>query len=199
MNRISLSEKAHHIIREYLQPGNRAIDATIGNGHDTVFLAQHVGTNGHVFGFDIQQEAIKSTHDRLAGSGLLSITTLFKTCHSKMAENIPKQHRRGIKAIMFNLGYLPGSDKSIITHAETSLLAFNAACNMLASSGILTILVYPDHPGGADEMDSLFDWLNDLDRLRFCYSIIDSKIPYSNGPRLICITAVDARQSHSFA
>ena len=65
MQRISLLNTAHNSIKKVLHPGDIAIDATIGNGHDTLFLVEQVYPSGLVFGFDIQQIAIESTKEKI--------------------------------------------------------------------------------------------------------------------------------------
>ncbi len=174
MSRISLAEKAHQIITRHLFPGDTAIDATLGNGHDTRFLARRVGPNGHVFGFDIQQQAILSTTKRLSNLSLLSQVVLTRACHADMAAIVPRHFHRQVQTVMFNLGYLPGADKSMITQPKTTLAALNAAVGLLAGKGLLTVVAYPGHSGGDVEARSVFDWLNQLDQQRFTISTLYS-------------------------
>ena len=159
-NRVSLTTKAHNIIQKYLATGDYAIDATVGNGHDTLFLSKQIGMDGRVFGFDIQQQALDSTLSKLESEHDNDNTQLFHVSHSNMEQQIPAEYHKKIKAIMFNLGYLPGSDKSVITHSDSTLLALNQSINLLAPSGIITITAYPGHQGGAEETRQIMQWCN---------------------------------------
>ncbi len=184
MNRISLPETAHQIIQKHLHHGAITIDATIGNGHDILFLAQQVGTSGHVYGFDIQPQAIAATTKRLNDALLQQTTTLIQVSHADMSEKIPALHHGFIQAIMFNLGYLPGGDKSLITQTNSTLQALNAAIRLLAEKGVLTIMVYPGHPGGDDEAKEVKHWLDHLDKDRFNVTTVHSTINKASAPRL---------------
>jgi len=171
--RVSLTTKAHNIIQKYLAAGDYAIDATVGNGHDTLFLSKQTGLNGRVFGFDIQQQALDLTLLKLESKQLIN-TELFHVNHSKMEQHIPTQYHRKIKVIMFNLGYLPGSDKSVITRADSTLLALNQSITLLAPSGIITITAYPGHQGGAEETRQIMQWCNCLPTEQYTFQTIYS-------------------------
>ena len=171
--RISLTTKAHNIIQNYLDVGDYAIDATVGNGHDTLFLGKQVGIAGKVFGFDIQQQALDSTLSKLESEHIINIQ-LFHVSHNNMEQHIPTQYYGKINVIMFNLGYLPGSDKSIITHADSTLSALNQSINLLAQSGIITITAYPGHQGGAEETRLIKQWCNHLSTEQYTVQIIYS-------------------------
>ncbi len=157
---LPLPKQAQQLIKKNLSPGDYAIDATVGNGHDTVFLAQQLTPSGQVFGFDIQQQAIDKTRSRLVEHNLETLVTLFQSSHALMAEHIPSNLHGHIKAVMFNLGYLPGSDKSIITHSDTTLAALEAAIALLAENGLITVMVYPGHAGGDTEARAINQWLS---------------------------------------
>lgn len=187
MKRISLSEVSHDIIRSRLQPGGVAIDATLGNGHDTLFLAQCVSEAGHVFGFDIQDQAIQATRQRLQQHNVLACATLLHASHADMFEHVPQAFHGQIQAIMFNLGYLPGADKHIITQTETSLKAIEAACRLLAAQGVMTVMAYPGHAGGDEETECLQQWLNQLEPTQFATEVIFSHHHQESAPRLFVI------------
>ncbi len=184
--RISLTAQAHSIILKHLGSGECAIDATVGNGHDTLFLAQQVGSTGTVFGFDIQQQAIESTQTRVNDNNCSNITQLFQTSHANIAQSIPLNFHGKIKAIMFNLGYLPGSDKSIITQTESTLNALAHAINLLAKPGLLTIAAYPGHSGGKSETDAIKQWLEQLPSDQYSTQTIYSS-EKETAPRLYII------------
>ncbi|WP_031432723.1 class I SAM-dependent methyltransferase [Methylomarinum vadi] len=184
MSRISLPETAHRLIEKRLRNGDIAIDATLGNGHDTLFLARHVGTEGHVYGFDIQSHALDSTRARLTQARLIANVTLFHASHADMVSFIPPEQQGRIQAVMFNLGYLPGSDKTVITRAESTLTALGAACEALAPAGVMTILAYPGHAGGDLETEQVQQWLERLEPSHFHCTIYTSSIDKPGAPRL---------------
>jgi hypothetical protein len=199
MQRISLVNVAHNLIRDKLHSGDIAIDATVGNGHDTVFLVEQVSPSGKVFGFDIQQAAIKSTRAKVESfcrTGEMTRSnaplrpeclTLIQASHADMAEKLPVQYHGKISAIMFNLGYLPGSDKSIITWTESTLTALAIASRMLSGNGILTILAYPGHHGGDQEAIEVKNWCEQLDEEQFGVSIFYSTENKVSAPRLYVV------------
>ena len=145
---------AEELIRQAVEPGARVIDATMGNGYDTQWLAELVGESGHVYGFDIQLEAVNRTRDRLAAAGLEHRATLFHAGHEHIAELVGEP----VDAAVFNLGWLPGTDKALRTRAETTLTAVNAALDKLKEGALMTICIYPGHPEGRDELDRLIAW-----------------------------------------
>ncbi len=169
-------EVARDFIAKHLKAADIAIDATAGNGHDSSFLASRVGPEGHVFCFDIQAEALSNTARRLAAERLDQHVTLIHGDHARLAEHIPFDSRPRIRAIMFNLGYLPGGDKRIITHAASTRAAIHAALTLLPVAGVMSIVSYRGHPGGQAEHDAVAATLAGGDRRYRCM-----KTP-GNGP-----------------
>ena len=187
MKRISLVNVAHDLIEGVLHPGDIAVDATAGNGHDTVFLAGQIGPSGRVYGFDIQQAAIDSTREKFRQTRLSDCLTLIHASHAKMNEKIPAHLHGKISAIMFNLGYLPGGDKSVITQTDSTLTALTVAARILAVNGIITLLAYPGHQGGDLETDQVKNWCDRLDTEQFEASTIYSTEHKDSAPRLFVI------------
>lgn len=179
---VPLTQIAQDQIKRQLQPGQTAIDATTGNGHDTVFLAPLVGTSGMVFGFDIQEQALIHTRQRLLAAGLEKRVTLIQDGHENMLSHIPPRAQGNISAVMFNLGYLPNSDKRTITRPDTTLAAIESAARILAAGGVMTILVYLGHAGGQAEGDAIERLLDSLDKEQF--RIV---LHASAGPRLYVV------------
>jgi SAM-dependent methyltransferase len=146
-------------IADALFPGARAIDATVGNGHDTLRLCELVGESGRVYGFDVQEDAVGRTRARLSEAGLLNRAELFCAGHERMAEFV----REPVDAVVFNLGWLPGAKHAVTTAAETTLCAVSQAAALLKPGGILTICIYPGHEEGRKERDALQHWAAALD------------------------------------
>ena len=187
MQRISLLNTAHNFIKKVLHPGDIAIDATIGNGHDTLFLVEQVYPSGLVFGFDIQQIAIESTKEKIKQTNYPNCLTLIHTSHTEMYKAIPTHYHGNIKAIMFNLGYLPGGDKTIITSTDSTITALNNSCHLLSSNGIITIIAYPGHSGGDLETVQVTNWCDKLDINQFEVHVIYSSTDKQSAPRLFVI------------
>ncbi|MDR2982870.1 MAG: class I SAM-dependent methyltransferase, partial [Puniceicoccales bacterium] len=155
----SLTQLAHELARNFIRAGDIVVDATAGNGHDTAFLANIVGEKGRVYAFDIQQNAIEATRQRLDKAGLLKNVSLVLDGHENMAHHIPTELNGTIAAVFFNLGYLPHGDHSIITRETTTLAALEQSAAILRHGGHLSILVYPGHPGGMKEAGVVRDWI----------------------------------------
>ncbi len=187
MTRISLAETAHQLIIEQLKTGDAVIDATLGNGHDALFLAQTIGATGQLFGFDIQEAALNNSRERLQTQQIQTSVTLFQASHAEMLTLIPQQWHGKIQAIMFNLGYLPGADKTLITQAASTLQALAAATQLLAEQGVLTVMAYPGHAGGDQESEQLAAWCQQLNPQQFSSQIILSHHDKPTAPRLFVI------------
>ncbi|MEN3940947.1 class I SAM-dependent methyltransferase [Prosthecobacter sp. SYSU 5D2] len=159
---------AQLLLADRLQAGDIALDATAGNGHDTLFLCQCTGTSGHVYAMDVQAAAVAATRSRLLEAGIQENRfTVVQAGHETMAGTVVPEHQGKLAGIMFNLGYLPGSDKTVITRTETTLAAVNAATRLLKPGGLLTIAVYPGHEGGAQEQRALGEWAAGLSPREF--------------------------------
>lgn len=159
---------AHEWVAQALHEGDTAIDATVGNGHDTLFLAQAVGETGRVFGFDVLGEALASTQARLEGAEFTDRVLLIEVSHASMSSHIPEKFSGNISAIMFNLGYLPGhGDKSATTKAETTLEGLGQALKLLNVGGLITIVGYPGHDAGREEVGAVHEWASALDQRHY--------------------------------
>ena len=146
---------ADECIGSVVRAGDTVIDATMGNGHDTEKLARLVGDTGRVYAFDVQEQALVNTRERLEAAGLASRVTLLLESHARLAELVPLPAR----LVMFNLGWLPGGDKRITTRLDSTLQAVHAALSVLSPMGVLLMCVYPGHDEGTRELrvlDGLF-------------------------------------------
>ena len=148
----------HLLLRCFVRPGDRVVDATCGNGHDTLLLAQLTGSSGQVWGFDIQRSAIDETARKLAAAGLSDQVTLLKTGHESMAAHLAGP----LQLVLFNLGYLPGGDRSLITRPETTISALQLSLGLLAPGGFVLLTIYPGHSGGEDERQAVDSWAGAL-------------------------------------
>jgi predicted methyltransferase len=156
------------LLEDRLQPGDVVVDATLGNGHDTLFLCRQVLPGGHVYGFDVQAAAVASTEKRLLDAGVAAGDfSLFQGGHETMPTRLPGELRGRLAAVMFNLGYLPGSDKQCITQTETTMVALRQAVEWVRPGGLVTVAVYPGHEGGAEEAVRIASWAATLDPRAF--------------------------------
>ncbi len=154
-----LTEYVHHELNGLLQPGDIALDATAGNGHDTLALARRVGREGLVFAIDRQLEAIEATRKRLVENGCDERCQLIEGDHAAQLAKLTAQYSGKIRAITFNLGYLPGSDKTITTSSSSTRTALDEAAQLLAEEGGLFVTAYRGHPGGIDEAAAVAEWM----------------------------------------
>lgn len=166
---IDLLDLQKHFILTHLHEGDVAVDFTMGNGHDTEFLSKTVGENGHVYAFDVQQMALDSTSKNLKDAGCPDNYTLILDSH----HNVKKYVNTPIKAGMFNLGYLPGSDKSVTTMRKTTLPAIEAAIELMDRDAIILVAVYPGHAEGEAEGKLICEYLSTLSRYRVCATRIN--------------------------
>ncbi len=176
---------SHSLLEEILQPGDHVIDATMGNGYDTVFMAEKIGKTGHVYSFDIQKEALLSTKSKLTEQGLLDRTSLFLQGHETLSTVVDEA--QPIKAGIFNLGYLPKSDKSVITLPETTRIAMEEILKRLVPRGRMILVVYYGHEGGEKELDMVQDYCQSLPQEKYNvlkYQFINQK---NNPPILYCV------------
>lgn len=165
---LDLLELHKRFILDHLSEGDTAVDFTMGNGYDTAFLSKTVGEGGHVYSFDIQQQALDSTAKNLKEAGCPENYTLIKDSHHRVLDYV----KGPIKAGMFNLGYLPGGDKSITTMRETTMPAIEAAISLLDRDAVLNVAVYPGHAEGDAEGKMITEYLATLDRRKICCTLI---------------------------
>ncbi len=149
---------AHTYLDMVIKEGDTVVDATAGNGFDTLFLAQKVGPQGNVYAFDIQENALAVTADILRENKISNRVTLIGESHTCISEhiNVP------LAAAAYNLGYLPGGDHSIVTRAHTTCESIKQALALLNPGGLITITLYPGHPEGRREKEMLIPFCENL-------------------------------------
>jgi len=182
------TELSLHILRAYVSEGDVVIDATSGNGHDTLALARLVGSAGKVYSFDIQQAAIENTKLLLEKEGFFDNYELILGSHHLMNELIPESHHGNISAVVFNLGYLPGGGKDRTTLPATTLEAVKQSLAMIRPGGIVAAIIYSGHPQGAEEKEALLRFSKALPHKEYhaaCLSLINQQ---ENPPELLLIT-----------
>mgnify|MGYP000182790787 CR=1 FL=1 len=152
MNRLdSVVSLVQRYIGEVVRDGGRAVDATAGNGHDTLFLARLVGTAGRVWAFDVQVEALARARRLLLEEGLAGRVRFIQAGHESMDRYLDGP----VDAVMFNLGYLPGGPRAITTRAETTVAALRLALDALRPGGRISLVCYPGHPSGGPETEAV--------------------------------------------
>ncbi len=167
---LRLLDLQKELILTHLGAGDVAVDFTMGNGHDTEFLSKTVGEKGHIYAFDVQPSAVESTRAHLAEVGCPANYELILDSHHKVKNYVQGEIRAG----MFNLGYLPGGDKSITTMRATTMPAIEAAVSLLGRNSILSVAIYPGHAEGEAEGKMVCEYLATLDRFR--YSVAQIRI-----------------------
>ena len=149
---------AQTLLRMSVAEGDIAVDATAGNGHDTVFLAEIVGPNGYVYAFDVQKEAVDSTLLRVLDHYFEDRVRVLNRGHEEVDQYINQE----IGAAIFNLGYLPGSDHSIGTKPNTTVEAIEKLLKLLKVGGMIVLVVYHGHEGGKEERDEVIRYVSEL-------------------------------------
>ena len=162
-------------IDKVVKYNDKVVDATIGNGHDTLNLCEKV-YKGHVFGFDIQDEALDNTRQILQK---FNNYTLYKKSHEYIYDTL-KEYDSKISLVIFNLGYLPGGDKSITTSVKSTIKGIDGSIKLLNNKGKLLVVIYPGHEEGKLEEEAILDYINKNKSINYkIYRNTDNKIaPY---------------------
>lgn len=182
----SITQMAKNVIelemKEVLASGKAltAVDCTMGNGNDTLFLSRLLGENGTVYAFDIQEMALENTRTLLEANSI-SNAKLHRTGHENIDSYVDKAD-----LVMFNLGYLPKGDHGLITKPETTLVAIDKSLDVLNPGGLLSIIIYYGHDGGASEKEAVLSHVSALDPKKFEVIRI-GKINRPNNPPIVTI------------
>lgn len=157
-----VKERYYEIVDEILSnnfDGKIAIDATMGNGHDTLKLLNTVGKNGFVYSFDIQKEAIFKTEKLINGE--------FDNYKLLLRNHTEIDQIANCDLVIYNLGYLPGKTKDITTIADTTIISLNKAISILNKNGIIIIVSYVGHKNSHQEREAVEAFLKNLDQKLF--------------------------------
>ena len=175
MENWQVTEGVQHFIRLQVKEGDLCIDATMGNGNDTLLLARLAGESGHVLAFDIQEQALKNTEERLNRAGLEKRCNLFRESHEYMFRYVREE---SVSCIVFNLGYLPGGCHETATKAETTVRAIKEGLKLLKKKGLLTLCIYSGGDSGFEEKEAVLSFLKELNPREF----LVIKTEYINRP-----------------
>ena len=170
-------------INTFVKKGDVCIDATAGNGNDTLKLAKAVGDDGMVFAFDIQEIAIENTKALLLENNIKN-TELILDSHSEMDKYINQK----VKAVVFNLGYLPGGDHNLQTKWETTTIAIEKALELISGDGFIAIMIYYGKNSGTVEKDALMEFLKNLNHKNYTVTTHDFYNRPNNPPLTAIIT-----------
>ena len=175
-------ELAHDFLAEVVTQDDIVVDATMGNGHDTLFLAKLAK---QVYAFDIQEQAFEKTQERLDQAGLTNAQLILQG-HETLDQFVKE-----VKAAIFNLGYLPSADKSIITKPQTTIEALDKLCQMLVKGGRIAIMIYYGHDGGDIERDAVMDYVSQLPQQEYTATIYRTLNQINNPPFLVMIEKLE--------
>ena len=175
-------EMAHDFLAQVITQEDIVVDATMGNGHDTLFLAKLAK---QVYAFDIQEQALEKTSQRLQEAGLTNAELILQ------GHETVDQFVREVKAAIFNLGYLPSADKSIITQPQTTIEALDKLCQMLIKGGRIAIMIYYGHEGGDIERDAVMDFVSHLPQQEYTSTIYRTLNQINNPPFLVMIEKLE--------
>ena len=166
-----------------VQKGDVVIDATMGNGYDTIYLGNLVGENGKVYAFDVQEEAIKSTKKKVERDNMTERVELILDGH----QNLDKYVKEEVSCVVFNLGYLPRAKHVVITKPDTTLEAIKKSLKLLKPNGVISIAAYIGHEGGLEEKNYICEYLNNLNQNEFNVLHMQFTNQINNPPQLILI------------
>ncbi len=177
---------SHEIIKCYLKDGDIAVDATSGNGNDTLYLAELVGDKGKVYAFDIQKVAINTTLEKLKKNKLEERVELINDGHQYMDDYISSE----VQVIVFNLGYLPGGDHNIGTKPESTIQAIDKSLELLKVGGIVMMVIYYGGDSGFTEKAAVLDYIEKLDYKKYTVLMMNYANWINNPPIAVCIEKV---------
>lgn len=174
-NNYGIAEYTHHFIGQHVKQGDICIDATAGNGHDTVFLCELVGNKGKVIAMDIQEMAVNNTKKLLKEYSFKESAEVVLDSHEYIGKYAKEE---SVSCIVFNLGYLPGGNHALATQAESTISAMETSLKLLKKNGLLSVTIYSGGDSGFEEKDAVLEWMKDLDEKK--YLVIVSE--YYNRP-----------------
>lgn len=172
-----------YFINNFIKEGDTVVDATAGNGNDTLKLCKKTGENGKVFAFDIQKQALEETDKKLRQNGFFNAELILDS-----HENMDSYITTPVSAVIFNLGYLPGGDHSICTHADSSIKAIEKSLELISHNGFISITIYYGKNSGTEEKDGVMEYLKTIDHKKYTVLVHDFYNRPNNPPLSVIIT-----------
>lgn len=160
---------AHELLRRSVNRHEHVVDATCGNGNDTLFLSKLIGDHGQVYAFDIQEQAIENTKAKMIENNRQNVIYINDS-HENISSYIPHSLKGKIGGAIFNLGYLPRSDKSIVTKSDSTIKAIEQLLTYLKKNGLIVIVIYHGHDEGKIEKEDVLNYVQQLEQKK--YSVI---------------------------
>lgn len=167
-------EFSHWLFNNYLENNKILIDATCGNGKDTLFLADKLDKQGKLYAFDIQKEAIEKTKMLIEEKEYNINIEYINDGHEKLDEYVDET----VNGIIYNLGFLPGSNKEIKTEEDTTITSLNKSLDIIAEGGLIVIVIYSEHEGGSKEKEAVMNYTSKLNYKKYNvlhYNFINQK------------------------
>lgn len=186
-----------NIVSSYVQKGDFAIDCTMGNGNDTLSLVKLTGADGSggenplVYSFDVQKVALEKTEELLKANGISDPKAngieLFCDSHVNIGQYVEKAGRKP-SAILFNLGFMPGQDKTVLTSADTSMTAIKKALDCICEDGLVSIVTYRGHTEGREEHERILEYVSSLPSKQFHVAFFNMINQKKTAPSVFFIT-----------
>lgn len=164
MNLYQITTWVHELFRLQVKEEGVYIDATMGNGHDTLFLCEMAGEKGKVLAFDIQERALEATDKLLREHQMGERAGLYLESHVFIDHYAEKE---SVDGIIFNFGYLPGGDHELATRADTSVKAVDTGLALLKRGGVMALCIYSGGDTGYEEKEKILEYLKALDEKRY--------------------------------
>ena len=156
--------------------GDTVIDATCGNGHDSLIMANLSISefSGRLYCIDIQQKAVEATRRLFLDSPNLSeqlkqnLDQRISFVCGNHSTFPPELQPSTVSLVVYNLGYLPGIKRDdphfIRTELSTTIQSIERAAILLKEGGLLSITAYPGHDGGEAELLAVQKMLASFDQ-----------------------------------
>lgn len=180
--RITMTDWIHQVLDGFLKEGDCCIDATMGKGGDTYYLCRKTGESGKVYAFDVQEDALRQTKEKLDKHEMSA--ELILDGHEHMKSYVKETE---VSCIMFNLGYLPGGDHNLATKTTTTIQAIEAGFDLLKTGGIMSICIYSGGDSGFEERDGVLEYLSKLDDRKYFIARQDFPNKKNNPPMPVFI------------
>ncbi|MFM7774107.1 MAG: class I SAM-dependent methyltransferase [Candidatus Kapaibacterium sp.] len=182
-------EFCHEVLRRHLRSDARVVDATAGNGHDTVFLLDLLDHRGRVLAVDIQSQAVTNTRERVVSHPKASQAEVVHVSHERLDAVLLQHGWSHIDGAVMNCGYLPGGDKNVRTAVPSTVAAMRTLVSHLALGGVVCVVCYTGHEGGPEERDAVRDVCASLpkDGYRCAYFTNPGR---RNAPECYCVERI---------